>query len=149
MMGPAYEDGSTSSLWSPSSRPLVLVSLRVNSMTAYLQSLAITLIYLPDAPTKARWADDDLKSRFVERVRSNNQGLKNKKWNSEQAWEAAKDPFAYCLFAFALCQTLIVGGIGKFNSLLINQAFGFDVLTSQLLKIPMSLCGVAFYYLMA
>jgi len=44
---------------------------------------------------------------------------------------------------------MIVGGLSKFNSLLINRAFGFDVLTSQLLKIPMSLCGVMFYMLMA
>jgi hypothetical protein len=44
---------------------------------------------------------------------------------------------------------MIVGGIGKFNSLLINRAFGFDVLTSQLLKIPLSFIGVAFYMTMA
>lgn len=60
-----------------------------------------------------------------------------------------KDPYTYCLFFLALFQTMIVGGIGKFNSLLINRAFGFDVLTSQLLKIPLSFIGVAFYMAMA
>jgi hypothetical protein len=104
---------------------------------------------MPDSPTRAKWADDDLRSRFVERVRSNNQGIKQKQWKSDQAWEALKDPYSYSLFGFSFTQTLIVGGIGKFNSLLINKAFGFDVLTAQLLKIPMALCGVCFYYVMA
>jgi len=109
----------------------------------------VTFFLLPDSPTTANWASEDLKTKFVERVRSNNQGLQHKKWKSDQAWEAAKDPFVYCLFFFAILQTMIVGGLSKFNSLLINRAFGFDVLTSQLLKIPMSLCGVMFYMLMA
>lgn len=104
---------------------------------------------MPDAPTRARWASNDLKTRFVERVRSNNQGIKQKRWKSEQAWEAVKDPFVYSLFCFALIQSLVIGGLGNFNSLLINRAFGFDVLTAQVLKIPMALCGVCFYYLMA
>jgi hypothetical protein len=33
--------------------------------------------------------------------------------------------------------------------LLINRAFGFDVLTSQLIKIPLSFVGVSFYLIMA
>jgi hypothetical protein len=104
---------------------------------------------LPDSPTKVRWADDETKTKFVERVRENSQGIKSTKWRSEQAWEVVKDPYTYCLFFLALFQTMIVGGIGKFNSLLINRAFGFDVLTSQLLKIPLSFIGVSFYMAMA
>lgn len=37
-------------------------------------SSVIILVFLPDSPTQARWASDDDKIRFVERVRSNNQG---------------------------------------------------------------------------
>lgn len=109
----------------------------------------LTWFLLPDSPTKVKWADDITKTKFVERVRCNDQGLKQKKWKSEQAWEVVKDPYTYCLFFLALFQTMIVGGIGKFNSLLINRAFGFDVLTSQLLKIPLSFIGVSFYMAMA
>lgn len=70
-----------------------------------LTSVAVTLLMLPDAPTRARWASDDLRTSFVERVRENNQGLKQKKWKSEQAWETLKDPYAYGLFSFAFIQT--------------------------------------------
>lgn len=84
-------------------------------------------MFLPDSPTKARWATEEEKVKFVERVRSNNQSLKQKVWKKEQAWEAAKDPFTYCLFALAFSQTLIVGGINVFSGLLITKAFGFDV----------------------
>lgn len=75
----------------------------------------LTWLFLPDAPTRARWASDDLKTRFVERVRSNNQGIKQKKWKSDQAWDAVKDPYSYSLFGFSFMQSLIVGGIGKFK----------------------------------
>ena len=84
-------------------------------------------IFLPDSPTRARWADDELRTKLVERVRSNNQGIKQKIWKNDQAWETAKDAQVYALFALTFCQTLVIGGVGKFASLLINRAFGFDV----------------------
>lgn len=43
------------------------------SIFSFISSV-IVLIWLPDSPTQARWASDDEKVRFVERVRSNNQG---------------------------------------------------------------------------
>jgi hypothetical protein len=75
----------------------------------------LTWFYLPDSPTSVKWADAELKTKLVERVRANDQGLKQKKFRKDQAWEAAKDPYTYCLFGLALCQTLVVGGLGKFN----------------------------------
>ncbi|WWD20485.1 hypothetical protein CI109_104961 [Kwoniella shandongensis] len=118
---------------------------------ACISAIATILVFffLPDSPTRARWADEELKTKLVERVRSNNQGIKQKVWKSEQAWETAKDPQVYALFALTFCQTLVIGGIGKFSALLINRAFGFDVATSQLLKIPVSVTGVCSYFLMA
>jgi len=120
-------------------------------ITACVSALGTILawFFLPDSPAKARWADDELKTKFIERVRSNNQGLRQTIWKAEQAWEVVRDPQVYALVIFALCQTCVIGGISKFNSLLINRAFGFDVLTSQLLKIPMALVQALFYYLMA
>jgi hypothetical protein len=87
--------------------------------------------------------------KFVERVRSNNQGSREKHFNKKQAVEAFTDPFTWLLFFLAVFNTLVVGGLGTFNNLLINQAFGFDVLTSQLLGIPLSVCAVCFYLLFA
>ncbi|ORX38061.1 major facilitator superfamily domain-containing protein [Kockovaella imperatae] len=95
---------------------------------------AIVLIWLPDSPPQARWATPEEKVKFVERVRKNDQGIKQKVWKSEQAWEAAKDPLVYLLLGMMLLQTLVVGGLNTFNSLLINKAFGFTVLNSQLLS---------------
>jgi hypothetical protein len=85
------------------------------------------LLFLPDSPTRASWATEQEKVMFVERVRANNQGLKHKTFKTEQAIEAAKDPYTYLLFFMAFFNTLIVGGINTFSNLLINQAFGFGV----------------------
>ncbi|KAK1926885.1 major facilitator superfamily domain-containing protein [Papiliotrema laurentii] len=112
-------------------------------------SALITLRFLPDSPTRARWATEKEKTLFVERVRSNNQGIKNTKFKREQLVEALKDQFTYLLFALAFFQTLVVGGINTFNSLLINKAFGFSVLDSQLLSIPLGVMAILTYLLMA
>jgi hypothetical protein len=39
--------------------------------------------------------------------------------------------------------------VNTFNSLLINKGFGFSVLTSQLLGIPLAVDTVLLYFLMA
>jgi len=109
----------------------------------------ITWFFLPDTPMDARWATHEEKVQFVERVRSNNQGSREKHFNKNQAIEAFTDPFTWLLFFLAVFNTLVVGGLGTFNNLLINQAFGFDVLTSQLLGIPLSVGAVCFYLLFA
>ena len=111
--------------------------------------LVVTWFFLPDTPMEARWATHEEKIKFVERVRSNNQGSREKHFNKKQAIEAFTDPFTWLLFFLAVFNTLVVGGLGTFNNLLINQAFGFDVLTSQLLGIPLSVCAVCFYLLFA
>ena len=60
-------------------------------------------------------------------MRINNQGIKQKKWKNDQAKEALLDPLTYLLFFMMFSQTLVVGGLNTFNSILINSAFGFDV----------------------
>ena len=134
------------------------------SLLGYRLISVITLRFLPDSPTRARWATEKEKTLFVERVRSNNQGIKNTKFKREQLVEALKDQFTYLLFALAFFQTLVVGGINTFNSLLINKAFGFSVrlpaclwdvsaksqvLDSQLLSIPLGVMAILTYLLMA
>ena len=83
--------------------------------------------FLPDSPVQARWCSDHEKTQYVERVRKNDQGLKQKVWRSEQAWEAARDPMSYLLFIMYFTQSTVVGGLNTFNALLINKAFGFSV----------------------
>ncbi len=43
----------------------------------------------------------------------------------------------------------VVGGLGTFSNLLINKAFGFDVLQSQLLSMPTGTVVVLIYAICA
>jgi hypothetical protein len=102
--------------------------------------------WLPDSPAKARWASEEDKVKFVERVRANDQGIKQPKFRKEQAKEALSDPGPWLLVVMILLQTTIGGGIGTFNNLLINKAFGFSVSESQLLGIPLAAFQAVLYY---
>ncbi|WOO79996.1 putative transporter [Vanrija pseudolonga] len=112
-------------------------------------SAIIIFIFLPDSPTQARWASEEEKVKLVERVRANNQGLKQKKFKKEQVMEAFTDPYSLCLFFLPFFQTLVIGGVNKFNNLLLNQAFHFDVLQSQLLNIPLGTLTVTGYFVIS
>ena len=70
-------------------------------------STVVTFFYLPDSPTKAKFLTEEEKTLYVERVRRNDQGIRQKHWRSEQAWEAAKDPLTYLLFLLAVSQTIV------------------------------------------
>lgn len=121
--------GCTSPSRSSASFPLVSPRPLISSFIPFILTSHLVLIYifLPDSPTKARWASEHEKKLLVERVRSNNQGLKQKHWNSGQALEAFIDPFTYCLFFLCFFNCLVVGGINTFSGLLITNAFGFSV----------------------
>ncbi|WVR03573.1 hypothetical protein IAU60_000565 [Kwoniella sp. DSM 27419] len=112
-------------------------------------SATVTFLFLPDSPTRARWLTEAEKTRYVERVRANAQGIKHKAFKKAHVIEAALDPYTYLLFLLAFFNTLVVGGINTFNALLINKAFGFSVLESQLLSIPLGAMVVVTYMLAA
>jgi len=131
----------------PSYRSVLLVSNLHPSQPVLIP--AITLTFLPSTPTESRFLTEDDKTKIVERVRANAQGTKQKVWKSDQAREAFRDPYTLILFALPFFNTLVVGGINTFNSLLINKAFGFDVITSTLLGIPLAAASVLGYMVMA
>jgi hypothetical protein len=106
---------------------------------------ALVGIFLPDSPPRAKCFSHEDKVLMVERVRINEQGIKNPKWNWEQAREAAKDSYVYSIVLIALLQSLVVGGLNTFQGLLINKAFGFDVSDSQLLQMPLGNFQVMLY----
>lgn len=83
---------------------------------------------------------------YIERVRRNDQGIKQKKWRSDQAWECLKDPLPIMLFGMNFFSSCIGGGIGTFSNLLINQAFGFNTETSLLLNLGISAFQITLYY---
>jgi hypothetical protein len=96
---------------------------------------------------KARWASEEDKPKFVERVRSNDQGIKQKVWRSDQAKEILTDPLPWLLFGMIFFVSCVVGGLNTFNSLLINKAFGFSTAQSLLLGLPLAVFQVILYFL--
>jgi hypothetical protein len=114
-----------------------------------LTSSVIVLFFMPDSPSKARWATEEEKVKFIERVRVNDQGIKQPIFRKAQGIEAVRDIIPWLLVTMVTLQTLIVGGINTFNSLLINRAFGFSVSESQLLGIPLAFFQAFLFLLIA
>jgi hypothetical protein len=69
---------------------------------------------------------------MVERVRTNQTGLQNKKFRKEQAMEALKDPQIWCYCLIQVCTTLPTSGLGAFYNIII-KGLGFTILQTQLL----------------
>ncbi|KAL5337191.1 major facilitator superfamily domain-containing protein [Aspergillus crustosus] len=90
------------------------------------------LWWLPDSPMRAKCFSEEDKRLMVERVRSNQTGLQNKKFRAYQVWEAAKDPQIYCYMAIQVFTTLPTSGLGAFANIIISS-FDFTVLETQLL----------------
>ncbi|KAG9189560.1 allantoate permease [Alternaria panax] len=87
---------------------------------------------LPDSPMRAKcWSEED-KKLMVERVRSNQTGLQNKKFRAYQFKEALLDPQTYCYMGIQIFTTLPTSGLGAFYNIII-QDLGFDILQVQLL----------------
>ena len=69
---------------------------------------------------------------MIERVRTNQTGLQNKRFRREQMIEAFLDPQMYCYMLIAICTTLPTSGLGAFANIII-KGFHFTVLQTQLL----------------
>lgn len=81
---------------------------------------------------RAKCFSEEDKKLMVERVRSNQTGLQNKKFRSYQMKEALLDPQAWCYCLIAICTTLPTSGLGAFANIII-QGFQFSTLETQLL----------------
>jgi hypothetical protein len=93
---------------------------------------AFVLWWLPDSPMAAKCFSEEDKKLMVERVRSNQTGLQNKKWRKYQLIEALKDPQTWCYGLIQICTTLPTSGLGAFANIIIS-GFRFTVLQTQLL----------------
>ena len=71
---------------------------------------------------------------MIERVRHNETGIENKEYKKDQVLEALKDPFVWCCFMLIAVSNLIIGGLGVFSNLIVQQ-FGFSTLQITLLNI--------------
>lgn len=97
---------------------------------------------LPDSPMRANcWSEED-KKKMVERVRSNQTGLQNKKFRAYQFKEALLDPQTYCYMGIQFFTTLPTSGLGAFYNIIIN-GLGFSVLQTQLLAMVLGAVIIA------
>ena len=87
------------------------------------------------------WSEED-KKLMVERVRSNQTGLQNKKFRAYQFKEALLDPQTYCYMGIQIFTTLPTSGLGAFYNIII-QDLGFDVLQVQLLAMVLGVVIIA------
>jgi len=90
------------------------------------------LWWLPDSPMRAKCFSEEDKHLMVERVRSNQTGLQNKKFKIEQVKEALTDVQTWCYCLIQFCTTLPTSGLGAFANIII-KGFGFTTLQTQLL----------------
>ncbi|KAH7402431.1 allantoate permease [Pyrenochaeta sp. MPI-SDFR-AT-0127] len=97
---------------------------------------------LPDSPMRAKcWSEED-KKLMVERVRSNQTGLQNKKFRAYQFKEALSDPQTYCYMGIQFFTTLPTSGLGAFYNIII-KGLGFTVLETQLLAMVLGVVIIA------
>lgn len=90
------------------------------------------LWWLPDSPMRAKCFSEEDKRLMVERVRSNQTGIQNKKFRAYQIKEALLDPQVWCYCAIQIFTTLPTSGLGAFANIII-EGFDFTVLQTQLL----------------
>lgn len=79
---------------------------------------------------------------MVERVRSNQTGLQNRKFRAYQVKEALLDPQSWCYCLVAICTTLPTSGLGGFANIII-KGFNFSVLETQLLAMVLGVVIIA------
>ncbi|KAJ5150344.1 uncharacterized protein N7482_010802 [Penicillium canariense] len=91
-------------------------------------------IFLPDSPMSAKCFAEDEKRLMIERVRHNETGIENKQYKKYQVIEAITDPLVWCCVMLILVANLVIGGLGVFSNLIIQQ-FGFSLLQTELLNI--------------
>ncbi|KAI4813505.1 MFS transporter, partial [Aureobasidium sp. EXF-8845] len=90
------------------------------------------LFWLPDSPMRAKCFSEEDKKLMVERVRSNQTGIQNRKFRPEQVREALTDPQLYCYMLIQICTTLPTSGLGAFANIIV-KGFKFTTLQTQLL----------------
>ncbi|KAH8697104.1 major facilitator superfamily domain-containing protein [Talaromyces proteolyticus] len=96
---------------------------------------AVVLIFMPDSPIDAKFLKGEDKLVAVERLRLNQQGIKNDVWKWDHVKEAVFDPKTWLWFAMLFSISVPSGGISTFGPLII-KGFGYDQFTTILFNMP-------------
>lgn len=62
----------------------------------------VLLIFLPDTPDKARFLDEQQRTQAVDRIRSNQTGMKDNHFKWDQVREVVQDPNVLLLMVYQL-----------------------------------------------
>lgn len=95
----------------------------------------ITLLFLPNLPTTAKFLTPSERVIAVERVAGNQQGVKNSHFKTYQAWQTLYDPKTWILFVMATGAQIPNSALTSVSSLII-QSSGVDTLGTQYLQTP-------------
>ncbi|KAL5324874.1 hypothetical protein ACEPPN_005993 [Leptodophora sp. 'Broadleaf-Isolate-01'] len=95
----------------------------------------ISLIFLPDNISTAKFLTEHERSIAVTRVAANRQGVKNKHFSVYQAKQTVQDPKTWILFVMAVGAQVPNSALTSFASIIVGS-FGFDTLGTQYLQIP-------------
>ncbi|KAI9737134.1 MAG: hypothetical protein M1834_000726 [Cirrosporium novae-zelandiae] len=90
------------------------------------------IYWMPDSPMRAKCFSEEDKHLMIERVRTNQTGIQNKRFRKEQMREGFSDPQTWCYCGIAIFTTLPTSGLGAFANIIIT-GFNFTVLQTQLL----------------
>jgi MFS family permease len=96
---------------------------------------------LPDNQITARFLNDREKIVAVERMRSEQTGIENKKFKLYQVKEALVDPKTWIMFGMTFCIHFVNGSVSGFGSIIVNS-FGYPHLKSILLVGATGACVV-------
>lgn len=96
---------------------------------------SVVFFFLPDSPVTARFFNDDDRLVAVERLRDNQQGVENDKWNWAHVKEAVMDVKTWMWGFMMFSISVPSGGISTFGPLII-KSFNFTSFDTILFNIP-------------
>jgi hypothetical protein len=74
----------------------------------------LLIIILPDSPSKAWFLSVEDKKIALHRISGNQSGnVHEEKFSFDQMWQALKEPQAWLLVVYSLCQNIPNGGLGS------------------------------------
>lgn len=95
----------------------------------------VLVFFLPNTPSTARWLTPAQREQAVDRIRSNQTGMKSNQFKWDQAIEALTDIKVWLLVLYQLANSIPNGAYTTFSSLVVS-GFGFSRLQVYLLQIP-------------
>ncbi|KAL1992843.1 hypothetical protein VTN49DRAFT_3599 [Thermomyces lanuginosus] len=104
---------------------------------------ALTAIFIPDTPMKARFLSEAEKVALLRHISSNKTGVWNKKFDPKQIIEALLDPQVWMLTLQVVLQSVSSGVITTYSSTLIKN-MGFTPKQAALLNMPSGVVSIFF-----